>query len=124
MDYKKPLKSFGVTTVEQLVNEGIGDVAMKSIAAKRPQIFGIDTYVLGNLVGGLVIGAVVPTVYKKDDEIKRAAQIVGAGLFAKGLIQLAKQYTAPTAPTGLVRAAPVPMAIPMNGSLAAAPSMF
>lgn len=121
----KFVKQFGVTTVEQIVNEGIGDVAMRSVAAKRPQIFGVDTYVLGNIAGGLVIGLVVPKVAKLKGEPGRAAEIIGAGLFAKGLVQLAKQLTAPGAgvPQGIVRAVPNPqVTIPSNGAMA--PSIF
>lgn len=123
---KKYFKEFGVTTVEQLVNEGIGDVAMKSVAAKRPQIFGVDTYILGNIVGGLVIGLAVPKVARLHGEPARAAEIIGAGLVAKGLVQLAKQLTAPAGlrgiPAGVVR--PVSTLMGGNGTVAAAASMF
>ena len=123
---KKAFKNFGVTTVEQLVNEGIGEVGMRSIAAKRPQIFGVDTYVLGNVVGGLVIGLVVPKVARLHGEPARAAEIIGAGLVAKGLVQLAKQFTAPAGlrgvPAGVVR--PFPVSMGGNGTVAAAASMF
>lgn len=114
-------KEFGVLTLEQVANEGAGDVAMRSIAARRPTIFGQDTYVIGNVIGGILVGAVLPELLKFSGQTKTAAEIVGAGMFAKGLVQFAKSMSAPS--VGLVRSISVPTST-YNHAMAVGPAMF
>lgn len=88
------IKEIGLITGSQFLNEGVEEVG-KTLETTTPTIFGVETSTILDLGIG-VLGLALPSFVRLSEDAKTASLIVGGGRIARGIIDLAMKYTAPS----------------------------